>query len=323
MTEKDKGMIEAFKEEGKSNRWIANKIGKSEGAIRYYLKNKERIKKKRGPKPKLSNSTKRLIIRNTSNKVTSLAKIKKDLHLNVSKETIRGILKNSPIIKFKKMKKKPLLKIIHKQRRLEWAKDKLTWGEKWKDVIWSDEKKFNLDGPDGFAYYWHDLRKEELVFSKRHSGGGSLMIWACFNSHGKSTLAFVSSNQNQFEYQEHLSGHLLPFLSEYGRENAVFQQDNCRCHIARSTLQWLEARNIQIMTWPANSPDLNPIENLWGVLVRRVYVGGRQFNSVDELKISVIRCWEELGENVLENLISSMPERVYQVIYAHGGSINY
>jgi transposase len=323
MTEIEKGMIQAFKIEGKSNRWIADTMGRDESSIRYYLKNKENEKKKRGPKPKLSDTAKRLIIRNVSNKQISLAKLRSEMNLCVSKNTIRRVLKNAPNIKFKKMRTKPPLKKIHKQSRMDWAKSKMNWSDEWKRVIWSDEKKFNLDGPDGFAKYWHDLRKKELFFSKRHTGGGSVMIWACFNFQGKSTLAFVSGNQNQYEYQRHLNDHLLPFMHEFGGENPIFQQDNCRCHVARSTLQWLQDRNIQVMPWPAYSPDLNPIENLWGVLVRRIYEGGKQFNTIEELKTDIVRCWNEIEKNMLENLSNSMPKRVCKVIHAHGDSIEY
>jgi hypothetical protein len=149
------------------------------------------------------------------------------------------------------------------------------------------------------------------------------MIWACFNFHGKSELAFVSGNQNQWEYQGHLNDRLLPFLDQFGGQNPVFQQDNARCHVARSTIDWLKDKNLEIMEWPAYSPDLNPIENLWGVLARHVYAGGKQFSSIDELKISVIRCWEEIEKNLLETLTNSMPKRIYQVIYNHGGSTKY
>ena len=62
----------------------------------------------------------------------------------------------------------------------------MTWNEAWHNVIWSDEKKFNLDGPGGFSYYRHDLRKEEEIFSIRRQGGSSVMIWASFDWTGKS-----------------------------------------------------------------------------------------------------------------------------------------
>ncbi|CAF4303451.1 unnamed protein product, partial [Rotaria magnacalcarata] len=56
----------------------------------------------------------------------------------------------------------------------------MTWNNEWHKAVWPDEKKINLDGPDGFSYYWHDLRKEEEIFSTRSLGGGSVMIWASF-----------------------------------------------------------------------------------------------------------------------------------------------
>ncbi|UMM13991.1 hypothetical protein L5515_001994 [Caenorhabditis briggsae] len=52
----------------------------------------------------------------------------------------------------------------------------------WDKIIFSDEKKFNLDGPDGFNSYWHDLKKDPLHFSKRNFGGGRLMVWGAFSS---------------------------------------------------------------------------------------------------------------------------------------------
>lgn len=323
MSEKEKGMIEAYKDQGKSFRWIGKKIGRHESSIRYYINNVGRTKQKRGPKQKLSEGTKRLIIRNASNKSISISKIKSDMNLNVSTETIRCVLRDCKTMQYQKMKAKPPLKKQHKENRLLWAKQKMGWVGQWRNVIWSDEKKFNLDGPDGLAFYWHDLRKEELNHSRRHTGGGSLMIWACFNFYGKSSLASVSGKQDQWEYQKHLTNHLLPFMEKYGGSSPIFQQDNSRCHIARSTLQWLQDRNIEKMNWPAYSPDLNPIENLWGVLCRRVYSDGRQFHTLDDLKSAVFRSWEEIDKSTLENMVNSMPDRIYQLILNKGSSTKY
>jgi len=74
----------------------------------------------------------------------------------------------------------------------------MVWDGQWKNVMWSNEKKFNLDGPDSFAYYWHDLRKEELVQSKEAYCRGSVMILAFFNFYGRSTTAFLSGNPDPF-----------------------------------------------------------------------------------------------------------------------------
>lgn len=75
------------------------------------------------------------------------------------------------------MKRKPMLSPSNIEGRKKFALDHIHWTKKWRKIIFSDEKKFNLDGPDGFAYYWHDLRTEEKIFSKRQSGGGSVMVW--------------------------------------------------------------------------------------------------------------------------------------------------
>ena len=72
----------------------------------------------------------------------------------------------------------PKLTPTHVEARLKWARDYSHWRTRWRRVFFSDEKKFNLDGPDGFTYYWQDFRKEPQYFSKRQQGGGDVMIWA-------------------------------------------------------------------------------------------------------------------------------------------------
>ena len=72
---------------------------------------------------------------------------------------------------------------VHKTRRVAWARQHMTWKAEWKQLglLFSDEKKLNVDGPDSAAYYWHDLRKEERIFSKLQQGGQSLMVWTGFD----------------------------------------------------------------------------------------------------------------------------------------------
>ena len=76
------------------------------------------------------------------------------------------------------------------------------------------------------------------------------------------------------------------------------------------------------MEWPAVSPDLNPIENLWGILARDVYRNARQFQTKEQLKEQVMRSWADIGSATLENLVNSMPKRCRDVKRAKGGSID-
>ena len=76
--------------------------------------------------------------------------------------------------------------------------------------IWSDEKKFHFDGPDGYRYYWRDLRKEKRYFSWRVHGGGGVMVWGAFCRKGALELAFPTHRLNSQRYQEILETRLLP-----------------------------------------------------------------------------------------------------------------
>ena len=140
----------------------------------------------------------------------------------------------------------------------------MSWDKEWESVIFSDEKKFNLDGPDGLKCYWHDLRKGNLEFSQRVHGGGSVMIWAAFGHGGKTPVLFVSSRLNAKGYQHMLFSSLLPHLNDIAGNGAIFQPDNAAIHRAKSTMDWFRSHNDEMLDLPARSPDLNPIQNMGG-----------------------------------------------------------
>ena len=108
----------------------------------------------------------------------------------------------------------------------------MTFGDNWQKVIFSDEKKFNLDGPDGFKFYWHDLRKEPQYFSKRVCGGGSVNVWAGIGYPGKTELVFLDGRTNSVKYQNTLRTYLQPFAERISDRNWIFQQDNCPFHVS-------------------------------------------------------------------------------------------
>ena len=114
----------------------------------------------------------------------------------------------------------------HKRNRLEWAKVKVTWNTAdWRQVVWSDKKKFNLYGPDGFAVYCNDLRQSEEVFSKRQQGGASLMVWGAFAGNKKSDLVIVEGNMNKEVYIDTLESALLPAVDEEMSDSWKFMRD--------------------------------------------------------------------------------------------------
>ena len=195
--------------------------------------------------------------------------------------------------------------------------------EGWHSVIFSDEKKFNLHGPDGNQFYWHDLRKEEEYFSKRPSGGGSVMIWAAFGYNHKTQIVLVKGLQKSEDYINVMRNHLLPNAENLAGENWIFKQDNASIHVSKYSKKWFSDQTINLLDWPSKISDLNPIENLWGILVRKVYSNGRQFHSVAELKKEILKCWDEIRLETTQNLIDSMNQRIIQILIKNGKFIGY
>ena len=154
-------------------------------------------------------------------------------------------------------------------------------------------------------------------------GGGSCMVWASFSLLGTSNIAFIDGRMNSNGYQALLEKHLIPYMARWPNIEFTFQQDNAPVHSSASTRNWLNDNNISVLDWPARSSDLNPIENLWGVLARSVYAESRQFSSVNQLKDAIEHEWSKITQAQLENLVNSMKNRLVEVLKNKGGITSY
>jgi len=149
------------------------------------------------------------------------------------------------------------------------------------------------------------------------------MVWAAFCSVDKLQLRFTTSKMNSAEYIEVLNASLDPFCRRFHRIPLIFQQDNASIHKSKETMAWLGRQKINVLDWPARSPDLNPIENLWGIIVRRIYAENRQFQTVDALKSAIQAAWTSIDRQMIQNLVNSMQNRIFQVINRSGKCTDY
>jgi transposase len=176
------------------------------------------------------------------------------------------------------------------------------------------------------------------VRGKKRDGGISQMVWGCFSGKKLGPIVFVDTSINQDVYMGVLEQHLLEYIEALKSEDLselVFQQDNASPHTAKRMQEWLQIagqeHGFRIMRWPANSPDLNPIENLWAILKielhRRYpdtkYLKGSINTIRTVLKERLQKVWWDINEEVLNQLLESMPHRVHEVIKAGGWYTSY
>ncbi|EIE91717.1 hypothetical protein RO3G_16428 [Rhizopus delemar RA 99-880] len=214
------------------------------------------------------------------------------------------------------------------KERYEFARAHLSWTiDDWKKVIFSDEAKVNRIGSDGLQWTWTngDKLKDFQVQHMIKHGGGSLMLWGCLTWHGVGYLSNIKGSINSDFYIGILEDELMKTIDWYDleKEDIIFQQDNASIHTAKKVSEWLDNNNITVLRWPSHSPDLNPIENLWSILKRRLLQYEKQPDGMLELWSRVENVWESITQNECQKLIESMPKRIKAVYNAKGGHTKY
>ena len=149
------------------------------------------------------------------------------------------------------------------------------------------------------------------------------MVWAGFSAGGKLELDVVVGGLGADAYIELLECRLLPFLESNGREYTIFQQDHAPAHTAKATRDCFSEQKIPVLDWPARSADMNPIENVWGMLSRDVYADGKQYDDLAELQEAIEYAWGRIDMRILKKLGVGMLRRLIELLEKKGAETSY
>ncbi|GFW56297.1 transposable element Tcb2 transposase [Trichonephila clavipes] len=205
----------------------------------------------------------------------------------------------------------------HRTARLQWCREHHNWTEQdWACVLFSDESRFSLSSDCRRQLIWREsgtAYRPENIQEKDRYPTCSIMVWAGIMINGRTRLHVVANGtmMGQQYIDEVLLPHVRLFRGAVG-DKFVFMDDNATCHRTLAVQDCLDSEGIQRLVWPARSPDLNPIENVWDALGRQV--AGR--NCPPTNKNTLIRAlteeWDKLPQQLQDNVVQSCDSNRFQ-----------
>ena len=148
-----------------------------------------------------------------------------------------------------------------------------------------------------------------------------VMVWAGISKKGATNICILNCSVNSAVYQEVLRTHLLPFLRDR-LPNGIFQQDNTPCHTARATRDFFKKHNILLLKTPPESPDLNPIENLWHELKNFIRSIAKP-TTKEELLHAIQSFWATVMSEKCCRYIEHLKKVIPKVIEVNGEAAGY
>jgi transposase len=331
LTEQDKIAMHTFYMAGYKYREIAHHLNIGLATVNRWMKRileeqTFQIKPRSGRPRKTSQRTDRMILRKVvSNRFKSLRELQNDFApLGVSMMTISRRIREDGRFKSYWATKKPFINETNRARRLAWCRERVDWPvERWFKFLWSDESPFVLRY-HGKKRVWrlHNERYNPMTTVATVKHDKKIMVWGCFAHHGVGKLYRVTGTMDGKAYKQIIRSELLPSAyTLFPDDNYIFQQDNDPKHTSTIVRDYMDEIGLVRTAWPAQSPDLNPIENLWSIIDQATQF--RAADTEEELFEILNEAWQQIPIELLNRLVESMPLRCQAVLDADGFATRY
>ncbi|GFV62251.1 transposable element Tcb1 transposase [Trichonephila clavipes] len=241
-------------------------------------------------------------------------------HHSVSARTLQRRLQHSGLSASRPMLGLPLTQ-NHRRLHHQWCDERRMWMAEWNEVVFTDESRISLQHHDGRIRVWRH-RGERMLNScvmHHHTGPApGILVWGDIVYHSRTPLVLIVGILNSQRYISEVSEPVvLPYLQ--GLATAIFQQDNARPHVARIVQRFFVNPQIELLSWPARSSDLSPIENMWSLVAQRLTQITSPAATPDQYWQRVEASWSAVPQEHIQSLFESMPRRVAALISNNGG----
>ena len=212
-----------------------------------------------------------------------------------------------------------LIREANKSKRVLWCKERLEEKDQFENVIWTDECSVQQDN-HGRLCFRRIKQPRKLKPHPKHPV--KVHLWAGISHRGATPVVIFTGTLTSTRYCPILQEGLIPFLDEVYPDGHRFQQDNDPKHCSHYTRDFLEEKGINWWRTPAESPDLNPIENVWASLK---YYLRHQYKPRDlESLINGIKCfWRSLTPDICKRYIGHLHKVIPKAIEVNGSASGY
>ena len=308
-----------------SVRSIARLLHKDHSTIRGILRRRQdgtlhkRDFQRGRPRKTTRRQDERLLLAVKRNRHVSLVEHTRTLAFPVSRWTIRRRLLEKKVRVHVALQ--DVLNQVQKRNRVQWCRRYIDYD--FSNVIFSDECIFQLRrartcGQVRVYRRRGERLKAASIFSVPYvERQGTLCIWGCLSASGFGCLRILSGTMNSEKYCDTLESYLLPSVDILCPDNSfVFMQDNATIHTANRTTEWLAEHEIEVLPWPPYSPDLNPMENVWGLLKRQLKT--KLPTSPESLADNISELWNSYTNDYAAHLCDSLRRRIRRVVQRNG-----